>query len=222
MDLADILSRTTLFDHVESPETLFESADWEIKSYRAGETVASTMDDCLHLGILLSGSAEIQNIYPSGKIASLKKLGPWDFFGEAILPKQIHSFPSDIEALEETEILMIRKTALLKAIKQSDPLLENYIGLISGKLLMMNNKIKMLSLETLRKKICWFLLDAHRKQGVLELSIPYTQEELANALGSQRPSVSREINRMQKEGLIAYSRGRIEIKNLSKLHALLR
>jgi CRP-like cAMP-binding protein len=222
MNLEEILNKTDLFKDIESPEKLFAQSDWEYKHFTSGESIASTFDDCINFSIVVYGSAEIQNIYPSGKISSLKKISAMELFGESIIPGRIHSYPSDIIALEKTEVLFIRKTAILKAVKTDDALLENYIGLLSSKLLMMNEKIKMLSLETLRKKISWFLIEMHNKQNSLELKIPYNQEELANALGSQRPSISREMSRMQKDGLIEYHRRKVTIKNLSKLQDLLR
>lgn len=222
MNFKTILSGNTLFNGIDSPQDLFNTEDWEIKSYKSNEAIASTFDDCLNLAIILDGSVEIQNIYPSGKISSLKKLSKGDLFGESMLPGIIHSYPSDIIALEATRVLFIHKSALLDAIKSNDKLLENYVGLLSKKLLMMNEKIKMLSLETLRKKICWFILDMYKSQNSFFLESPYKQEEIANALGSQRPSVSREINHMEKDGLIDYHRGKITIKNLSGIQAQLR
>lgn len=222
MNFKTVLLENALFRGVISPEKLFNPLDLEFKLYNSGEAIASTFDDCLHLAIIVDGSVEIQNIYPSGKISSLKKLSSGDLFGESILPGRIHSYPSDIVALESTRVLLIRKSALLDAIKNNNTLLENYIGLLSKKLLMMNEKIKMLSLKTLRKKICWFLLEMYENQNSLFLETPYNQEEIANALGSQRPSVSREINHMEKDGLIEYHRGKITIKNLSEIQAQLR
>ncbi len=222
MDIKEILEKSKLFDGIDSPEKLFASSDLELRRYVSGETIASTFDDCINLAIIVSGSAEIQNIYPSGKVSSLKKLAASDLFGESIIPGKVHSYPSDIVAIKNTEILFIRKSALIQAVKTNKNLLENYIALLSKKLLMMNEKVKMLSLETLKKKLCWFIIDLYEKQNSLTLKNPYNQEEIANMLGSQRPSVSREINHMQKDGLIEYSRGFIKIKNLSKLKSMLR
>jgi|SRR6056297_779404 len=222
MDFQTALIKNALFKGVDSPEKLFNPSDWDFKLYDSGESVASTFDDCLNLSIIISGSVEIQNIYPSGKISSLKKLYSGDLFGESIIPGRIHSYPSDIVALEPTRLLLIRKSALLESIKRSDVLLDNYVGLLSKKLLMMNEKIKMLSLETLRKKISWFILEMYYEQNSLSVANPYNHDEMANLLGSQRPSISREISRMQKEGLIEYKRGTINIKNLNKLKGLLR
>jgi CRP-like cAMP-binding protein len=48
-------------------------------------------------------------------------------------------------------------------------------------------------------------------------TLPLTQEFLAQMLGVQRSSVSLVANTLQRAGLISYSRGRIEILNLSGL-----
>jgi len=52
-------------------------------------------------------------------------------------------------------------------------------------------------------------------------SIDQTHQQLAIDIGSAREVVSRRLNSFEKSGLIAKSRGHIEILNAEKLHALL-
>ena len=50
-----------------------------------------------------------------------------------------------------------------------------------------------------------------RRNGALIISPPPTHQDLASRIGSQREAVSKELNRLEREGVITRSRVAIEI-----------
>ena len=68
--------------------------------------------------------------------------------------------------------------------------------------------------EVDRRLARWLLMSRDRIQSDV---VPLTQEFLAHMLGTRRASVSVAAGVLQRAGLISYSRGQVEIRNVSKL-----
>ena len=82
---------------------------------------------------------------------------------------------------------------------------------------MLRTKIEYLSYRTLRARISAFLLDHLRESGRGKFDLPYTRAEFADFLNVSRPSLSREMGRMQKEGIIRFHRRHVEILDANML-----
>lgn len=178
-------------------------------------------DSCENLGIVLSGLIEIQNVFPSGKTTSVARMLPGQTFGEAILFAQESIYPITIQALQNTEIAFIPKDSLLKLMTMHPQILENYLSLLSNRLILLNGRIKALSMDSLRQKIAHFVLQEHKRQKKMCLSITLTRREMAEHMAVQRPSLSRELIRMQDDGLILCEKHTIEILDLDALEDVL-
>ncbi len=95
--------------------------------------------------------------------------------------------------------------------------LNNFMQLLSSKILLLNRKIKELSFETLRQKISNYLLSQYEIQNTLALILPMSRKNLAEHLGVQRPSLSREFVNMKNDGLIDFNKNLVQIKDLEAL-----
>jgi CRP-like cAMP-binding protein len=95
--------------------------------------------------------------------------------------------------------------------------MENFLELLSNKLLILNKKVKMLSLESIRKKIENFLMEEYKKQGSNIIKVSLSRKEMAEHMGIQRPSLSRELIKMREAGIINFNREVIIIKDMAAL-----
>ncbi|MPN38896.1 hypothetical protein SDC9_186421 [bioreactor metagenome] len=89
--------------------------------------------------------------------------------------------------------------------------------LLSSKILNLNKKVTELSLETLRQKIIFYLLQLYKEQKTLKLKLPISKKSLAEYLGVQRPSLSRELINMKNEGLISMEKDLVHVLDLETL-----
>ena len=55
------------------------------------------------------------------------------------------------------------------------------------------------------------------ERGVAPVSIPLTQEELAQLAGTTRPTANRVLRSLEEEGIVAIERGRIAIVDVAGL-----
>jgi len=220
--LADILKQCILFKDMtyKEIETFIKVSNFSIKKYQKNSLVVSEDSPCKELGILLKGLLEVQSLYPSGKSITLNRLKTPEIFGEAILFSKLNKFPSTIEAIEESTILFIKKFDLMNCLSNCHHFMENFLELLSDRLLLMTQKIKMLSMENIRQKVMDFLSLEYKKQKSHKIKVFLSRQEMADHMGVQRPSLSRELSRMREEGIIEFNKEFIVIKDLEVLNKL--
>ena len=183
--------------------------------------VALEGDICNSLGIVIQGEIEVQKHYASGKIVTLAKLNKGKIFGEAIAFSETNIYPATIVSNNGSIILYISKKDVISMCSSYPIVLNNFMQLLSSKILLLNRKIKELSFETLRQKISNYLLSQYEIQKNLDLILPMSRKNLAEHLGVQRPSLSREFVNMKNDGLIDFSKNLVEIKNLEGIEDIL-
>ena len=81
---------------------------------------------------------------------------------------------------------------------------DNLIKILANKNLFMRDKLNLLSLPSTRAKILYFLSNESRKNHSKYFTIDFNITELAQFLNLNRSSLSRELSKLKKEGLIDY------------------
>jgi len=183
--------------------------------------VALEGDVCESLGIVLQGELEVQKHYASGKIVTLAKLDEGKIFGEAIAFSETNIYPATIISSKGSIILYISKKDIISMCSSYPKVLNNFMQLLSSKILLLNRKIKELSFETLRQKISNYLLSQYEVQKKLSLVLPMSRKSLAEHLGVQRPSLSREFVNMKNDGLISFNKDLVQIEDLNGIEDIL-
>jgi len=221
-ELSDFLKQCILFKDMNyvDIDNFLKVSNFTIKKYLKGNLVVLEDSTCEELGILRKGLLEVQSLYPSGKSLTLNRLESAEIFGEIILFSKSNKFPSTIKAIEDSEIMFIKKANLMNCLSNCHRFMENFLTLLSDRLFMLNKKIKMLTMENIRQKIGDFLREEYKKQKTLIIKVPLSRQEMAEHMGIQRPSLSRELSKMRKEGIIEFDKEFIVIKDLDDLNNL--
>ena len=83
----------------------------------------------------------------------------------------------------------------------------------------MNRKLRVLGSSSIREKIVRYLVQRQDREGRVSLNL--SREEMADELNVTRPSLSRELGKMQEEGILSLSRKQIQIKDQELLEEYL-
>ena len=219
----NVLSNCILFKRFSEHEliNLLNSIKCKIHSYQKEEIIAMEEQECSSIGIVLEGHVEVQKIFVSGKMITITRLKPKDIFGEVIIFSDYNKYPATIVSNNSSKVMFISKDEIANLCKINTHFLENFIGLLSGKILMLNKKLKTLSLQTIRQKISNYLLEEYYQQKKNLLTLPYSRKELAEQLGIPRPSLSRELVNMKKDHLIDFYKNTIKITDIAGLESCL-
>ncbi|MBI6872605.1 Crp/Fnr family transcriptional regulator [Clostridium aciditolerans] len=222
-DLISILKQCILMKSFSEDdiEELLKNINYSVNSYSKGEIIALEGSNCSSIGIVLSGSVEVQKIYASGKTVTISKLNEGHIFGEVIIFSNRSTYPATIASPENSKVMFISKENILKLSSINSKFLNNFMTLLSNKILMLNNKLRNISYQTIRQKIASYILEEYESQQKLTIKLSCTKKEMAEQLGIPRPSLSRELINMKDEGIIDFVKNTITILDLELLEEIL-
>lgn len=202
----EILKNLALFKGLDDNE-LIEIKEFlsDVKTYDNKEIIFNTGDDINYFGILLKGQVDLSIEDVFGNKAILSKLTGPALFAESVLIKNIEEIPLSVVAAEDSEVIFFdykayKSSGSSSLIKVQD----NLIKILAGKNLFMRDKLNLLSLPSTRAKILYFLSKEARKRKSKYFEIDFNISELAQFLNLNRSSLSRELSKLKKEGLIDY------------------
>lgn len=172
------------------------------RSLKRGEEVFSQGEIPNYLFILEQGSVVVENISENGNRSIVNRFSkPGTVFGEVYLYLPERSYDYSCVCDVDSTIHAIPKTALVMSGDnfKNSKVVNNMLLILSQKAFYLNQKLLIQSGKTLREKLSRFFL-SNSKESSLELE--FNREELADFLGVTRPSISREIMNMKRDGLI--------------------
>ena len=219
----ELLKSCPLFKGIAGEEvrSIMNKVTYKVTLYTKDQPVAIEDEVCTSIGIILSGGVDIQKLYASGKTVMLDSLSVGSVFGEVVVFSGMNRYPATIISNNETEIVFITKTDILKLCRTNTQFLDNFLSTLTNKILMLNRKIKNLSYQTVRQKLSNFLLEEYSKQQKTTLHLSLSRKDMADMLGIPRPSLSREMASLKDEGVIDFYKNSIKIMDMDMLEEFL-
>lgn len=192
----------------------------QLVTYQKDQLIFSQRDIPQKLLVLVRGMVVVGNDTPSGRRSIVATLDqPGEVFGEVFLFLNKGSYDHYAQALAPSTVLQMPKEYLHQPCEEHcryhARLVANLLNILSQKAYYLNQKLQILSCATLRQKIARVLLQQSDPDGRVVLAM--NREELADFLGTTRPSLSRELMRMQEEGLLRVQRREVQILDLAAL-----
>ena len=152
----------------------------------------------------------------------LVRMGPGGVFADVLAGGRSRS-PVNVSAAEACLALYLPCEALLRpcaALHSAHlKLLQNWLETISDKYFALDRRLELICCKSLRGRICMWLLEQRERCGADTFSTAMTRTELAAFLNCDRSALSRELSRMQEEGLIELFRGSFKLPDPERLHA---
>ncbi len=215
----EVLKACPLFSGLSTEEisNLLKENEYLAMSYIKNQFIAVEDEICNSIGIVIEGSIEVKKISASGNSLTITSMKQGNIFGEMMVFADTNRYPSSIISADDTTILFISQQSIIKMCTCNNRFLQNLMKMLSNKLLVLNSKIKYLSYQTIRQKVASYILDIYHKEQKSLLKLNHSRKEMAEFLNIPRPSLSRELENMKKEGLIDYDKAIIKILNLNSL-----
>jgi CRP/FNR family cyclic AMP-dependent transcriptional regulator len=181
----------------------------------AGELLFEKGDSGDSLYGVRRGSIRIETGSEGGERLTLNLLGPGDLFGEiALLDGQ--SRTANAVAAETCELYVLRRADFLAFIERDPRIALRLIELLCQRLRWMNERMEEVALLPLHMRM------ARRLAGLaldFGSELHLTQGQLSEFVGGARESVSRQLQKWRRAGIIALRRGRIIILDGERLAA---
>lgn len=176
------------------------------------------------LGIVLAGRVHAHKTAPDGASVLVNTLGPGSLFGDVLSAAGAKS-PVTLTAEADTLALYLPYEHIIRppvADEAHFQLLQNLVATMGAKYLGLDRRLDLLICKSLRARIGLWLLEQADAAGSDTFTVPLTRAALAAYLNCDRSALSRELGRMQREGLIETWRGSFRLLDRQKLFALTR
>ncbi len=197
-----------------------------------GEVLANEGDLCTGIGMIIEGQLAMQKYASTGDFATIELLGAGEIFGEDLVFGHKKNYSVTIEAITNAKIIFISREMLVTLLYKSPEIMKNFLTILSDRVLSQNRRISLLSQKSLRQKIANYLLELLRDQLEKEgeapkitrktvstqaVELPVSKEVVSRLLAMPRPSFSRELISMERDGLIRVSGRVIWLMDMDRL-----
>jgi CRP-like cAMP-binding protein len=212
----ELIKESTLLSSlpiVES-ESYLRDGSFKITSYNKNNIVHFSSEVCLTLEIILSGSVAVERIDEAGNLMTIAEFLSDDILGGNLLFSKKPYYPMTITAKQPTVILAIEKDRLFRIFSDNHTFLRSYLEFVSDHTTILGDRIKHYVQKSIRESVMSYLDYELHKQNSNPIKLPITKKALAEKIGVQRTSLSRELQKMQRDGLIRFERDSIKIFGL--------
>lgn len=199
-----------LFAGITEPELqqLESCLGFSLRSYQKGEAIFHSGSPVSEAGLVLSGSVRIEYNDFWGNRSLLDVAKPGQLFGEAYACLPGEPLLVDVTAHEDAQVSFIRLPRLLEPCEKACPchvrMIRNLLAVSSRKNLQLSRRTFLLSSHTIRDRLLSFFSQQRLLQGQNPLRLPFDRQQMADYLGVERTALSKELGKMQREGLITF------------------
>ncbi|WZL74610.1 Crp/Fnr family transcriptional regulator [Clostridiaceae bacterium 35-E11] len=191
------------------------------KRYRKGTIIFMEGDRGEALYLIKSGKVKILKNSTDGRELILNIYGSGDVFAEVTLFNEVN-YPATAEVIEDATIGVMMNRDVEELVKHNAELALQIIKVLNKRLYMAQMKLKQMALSDTYVRTAQMMMKlAHEhgveKNGVMELKLALSRQELANMIGTTRETVSRALSQFKKEGSIEIKGKKIIIKDIEKL-----
>ena len=218
-----VLENSTLFRGVPAQDlrTYLEETPHHIQCYDKEETIFHLMEMASRIGIILEGRVEAQKSFPNGSQINVSVRIPGELIGPAAVFSKKRRYPCDIVALEPTMLMMFQKEDLLSLMQKDVRILQNFTTEIASAAYMLQQRLELLSYSGIAQKAAFWLLMQIRQTGKTAVRIPDSMSRWAMIMNVSRPSLYREMKKLEGEGIIRYTGKTIEVLDQDELQSVL-
>jgi len=216
----EILKKCRLFEGIDEDELLkmLTCLGAKVDFYDKKYTVFREGMKVMHIGIVLSGSVQLEEVDYSGNRSIIGSFGKGELFAEAFASAGIEAIPLSVVCAEPSEIMLIDFSRISytchNACCHHQRLIYNLMKDIAEKTVVFHEKIDIISKRTTREKLLSYLNYQAKKSGKFSFTIPYDRQELADYLGVDRSGLSVEISKLSREGMIEARKNSFKLKAL--------
>jgi CRP/FNR family transcriptional regulator len=200
------LAKVPIFAGLNETELGFLVQRALARHFSAGELIFGEGEPCSGMYVVESGHVRIFKSSPGGREQVLSIDGP----GSSIAELPVFdggNYPASTIAVDDAILLFISKQDFHALCLAQPEVALKVLRVVGARLRRLVGIIEELSFTTVRHRLAALLLRmarSHQKDGVKEVSItlPGSNQELASQIGTVRELVSRNLSRLQAEGLI--------------------
>lgn len=224
-DVANFLQRTELLSSLSPAEAHLLAVRTSRKHFHSGQLLFCEGDMCHGLHIIAQGKVRIFKTSLGGREQVLAV----NVSGECVAELPVFdggTFPASAVAIEVTDIVFISRRDFHAFCIDHPTVALKMLAVAGSRLRRLVAIIEELSFTTVRERLITALLRLAEAEGKpttagIAFQLPGSHQELASQLGTVRELISRNLMRLQAEGMLEVDARQIVVKDVNGLRSLL-
>ena len=210
------IGRTALFQRMsgEELEAALQSLQAEEKDYRKGQVILHAGKQTNRMGMVLEGSVSIESNDFWGNRTILSHVEPGQVFAETYALLHSEAMLVDAVANEKCCILFldIQRLPESGALEGwQGKLIRNLLIISSQKNYHLSGRSFHTAPKSIRGRVMAYLNTVALQKKRTSFEIPFDRQQLADYLNVERSALSKELGKMQKDGIIRTRKNHFEI-----------
>jgi len=218
-----ILSKVPIFSSLAEDELAFVSQRAVPRKFSPGQLVFGESEPCTGLYVVATGHVRIFKSSAGGREQVLSIEGP----GSSVAELPVFdggNYPASVVAVDDATLLFLSKQDFQALCLTHPQVALKVLRVVGARLRRLVGIIEELSFTTVRHRLAAFLLRLAQKEGRktpggIEVTLPVSNQELASQIGTVRELVSRNLSRLQAEGLIKMDGRSVILADVKALEA---
>lgn len=217
--LEKVLLQISLFKDIATniKSSLLEKLDYTVYEIKRKDIIARQDSECKHLYVLLEGKLEVNIIDGLGENVFIEYIKAPRAFATPHLFKKDTTLPATFTVLEDGVLFTATKDSVFKLISENPDLLKSFLAISGNCNKCTVLRLRALSHKTVRSRFIAYIFE--QREGDNEvIEIEHNQVQLAGYLCVTRPALTKEVNKMTKEGLISMKGRVVHLLDIPQLH----
>ena len=215
----ETLAKSPFFNGLTATEipAIRQTVNYKIVEYPAKEIYTLAGMPCKYADFILKGELISRMTGLSGKQVQIDRLKACILIAPAFIFAKNNAMPVSVETAQHTTIMRMMPSELKHLIDSNERIRMNFIQLLSSINVFLTQKLRMLSLLTVREKVAYFLMKVAKEQQSRTIKLSNTRQEIADTFGIQKFSLLRCLSEFEDNGAIKIDGKQITILNSDKM-----
>ena len=202
---------------LEEMEDILSCTSYRIVDFPAKDVYILARMPYKYADIILEGEMIARMIGLSGKLVQIDRLRKGTLVAPAFIFAKENAMPVTVETSQPTRIFRMMPPELKRLLDTNEKIRMNFIQQLSTIDVFLSQKLRILSLFTVREKVAYYLIKAAEHQQSRTITLDKTRQEIADMFGIQKFSLLRCLSEFETNGAIRIERRQITILNSNKM-----
>ena len=214
----ELLFQIPLFRDLPShiKDSLLEQLDYSVYNISKNEQIAKQNTICKNLMVLLKGRLRVDIFDALGNEVMIENIMAPRAFATPHLFSADSLLPATFTVVEEGIYFTVTKASLFELISKEPSILKKFLQITGNCNRCTVSRLRALSQKSVRGRFITYLFE-HAKDDNNKVLIEHNIMQLAEYLCVTRPALSKEINKMIKEGMIAMEGKQVQLIDFNGL-----
>lgn len=203
----------------EQRDRFLQDVRFAVRSYEKGDTIVTQGARYDVLYILIRGEIVTEMADEKGDFMKVEQIRAPNPMATGFLFSADNRSPVSAVCKVDCSVIVIPKENVYFLMREYESFMLAFLSYISNKVSFLSEKLRLVSLRTIRAKIAYYLLK--ESGGEKSFRLKTSKESMARLFGVSRPALVKVMMEMAEEGLIDVDRRDIQINDRATLQKML-